>query len=122
MPEAPRVLHLLIESCDDCPYRHYDEHYSMSTDCGWQCQHPDGYFRIADEGSRQTVQECGDSVARRLGKPFPDQCPLKDPSVVSTPVRSRSIQLDHYGNQNQEATEGDHDRVETREERQTGYV
>lgn len=88
----PRALQLTITSCDDCPLRQYmesDEH----VDAGWSCGHPAGGFWIADIGSHGTAIRCRDSVVARLGRAFPDLCPLPvtEPDEAG---RTRSIELD----------------------------
>ena len=32
-----RKIELVITSCGECPYNHYDPHYGMSTDSGFDC-------------------------------------------------------------------------------------
>lgn len=94
--QEPRLLHVLLDTCDDCPCRQYDGHYGMSHDAGWDCQHPEGGFRIANEGSTQVMHDCGPSVVARIGKNFPDKCPLgaRDQCNNDPEIRSRSIELD----------------------------
>jgi hypothetical protein len=32
-----KILSLKIENCEQCPYNHYNPHYSRSTDSGYDC-------------------------------------------------------------------------------------
>lgn len=63
------VLHLELESCDDCPYRKYNGDYGRSYDSGWDCRHDEGYFRIVDDKDNKKGKWPWDG-------PFPSKCPL----------------------------------------------
>jgi hypothetical protein len=92
----PRHLNLIVRNCDDCPLCVYD-HLSLE-DAGWNCQHPQGSFRIVDEGGSDMMQYNG--VCGRIGKAFPDRCPLQTKPVARPPVyRERSIELEALGGQ-----------------------
>lgn len=71
-----REIRLIVEGCDYCPLRIYDPNYSYNYDSGWDCNHQDGDFRIADEGGYNWMDKYEDSVEGRIGKKFPDRCPL----------------------------------------------
>jgi hypothetical protein len=73
-----RKIELEVLNCDVCPLRKYDGDYGMSHDAGWDCGHPNGGFRIANEGGYNVIQSCGDSVCRRMAKFFPEGCPLEE--------------------------------------------
>lgn len=68
-----RKIDILVEGCDSCPLCVFDGYYDMTQDSGWDCVHPEGNFRIADEG-----KPSADGVEARIGKPFPDNCPLAE--------------------------------------------
>jgi len=43
-------LDILIENtCHNCPFCVYDSHYTLSNDSGYDCEHPNGQKRIADD-------------------------------------------------------------------------
>lgn len=69
-----------FDSCDDCPFLRYDGDYGRSYDSGWDCHHEKGGFRIVDEGGYKEREEKNwyGTVECRIGKPFPDRCPLPD--------------------------------------------
>ena len=86
-----KVLKMIIEgTCDKCPYLEYDGSYSMSSDSGYDCTHPDTYRRIVDDGiisnyhkklkeikeSKQTFFPKSDDLKNPLN--IPEWCPLKD--------------------------------------------
>jgi len=75
-----KKIELELDCCDECPYLRFDPDYGRSYDCGWDCGHSQGGFRIADEGSIQDREKNKwyGTVSCRIGKPFPDKCPLSD--------------------------------------------
>jgi len=73
-----RDIFIEVCDCDDCPLSVYDGYPIGSGDYGWDCSHPEGGFRIVDEGEpiiHEHVHELTKVVAR-IGKDFPDGCPL----------------------------------------------
>ncbi len=64
-------LELIInDTCEDCPYCHYNSYVSMSYDSGYDCGHPTviKHYRIID-----------DYYLNKNGwPPIPPFCPLPD--------------------------------------------
>ncbi len=101
MAAAPRHLNLIILNCDDCPLCSLEEVHALDIegDAAWYCQHPSGNFRIAEEGGSAVMQRCN-GVCDRIGKAFPDRCPLQVKPVARPPIyRERSIELEELGGQ-----------------------
>lgn len=67
-----RYLHVELDektdTCSDCPYCVHDDYYSMSTDSGYDCFHPDSKVRrIVDDGALRGTQQFPS---------IPTNCPL----------------------------------------------
>lgn len=81
-----------VNICSDCPYIRYDSYYSIGTDSGYNCFHPDSRRRrIVDDWQ---IDQYNEKVreAERLPllpltvedpDPFtaPDWCPLEEDDV-----------------------------------------
>lgn len=74
MPNGPRLIHILLEGCDGCPFRAYEE---GEEDGAFFCRSPLAeHFLIVGVGGWREIDEHGNSVESRLGQPFPASCPL----------------------------------------------
>jgi len=93
-----RLIHRIVASCDECPFKKLQplDHLMDGEDDHWRCNHWDsGGFVIAEVGTAEELDRCGDSVQMRIGKPFPDQCPLPlaSPALTEPIERSRVVSL-----------------------------
>jgi hypothetical protein len=67
-----KKINLQISNCMECPFCHYDGHYTMSQNSGYDCEHHLSPYpsRIFDDNN--------ENILTLHTKGIPDWCPLED--------------------------------------------
>lgn len=70
-----KEIHIVVNSCIECPYCKYDGYYDRSHDSGYDCSHPNSPVnRIVDDWDVDNPNN-----KKPKGWPdIPEKCPLKN--------------------------------------------
>ena len=72
-----KMINMTVETCSDCPFCHYDGHYGMSYDSGYDCTNNNGGRIIDDYGWDNTNNPKRLNLTHK-GIPIPSWCSLQD--------------------------------------------